>query len=200
MYEIAQTTTTTALLDGLREGGNQPAWEEFDARYRPIVVAFGRRCGLGDADDVAQEALLQFAKAYREGKYDRTRGRLRAWLIGITRFRLTDLQRAQAARREREGESEIAQLPDEDRLGEIWDAECRQAILNEGMRQLAQTSRFEEKTLRAFAMLIIDKRPAAEVAAELDMTAQAVYLAKHRCTQRLREIVGTLREAYEIDL
>jgi hypothetical protein len=70
--------TTTALLEGLHDPADAVAWEQFDRRYRPIVVGFASRLGLADADaaDVAQEVMLQFVKEYRAGKYDRQRGRL----------------------------------------------------------------------------------------------------------------------------
>ena len=58
------TRTTTALLEGLLEQTNDETWREFDARYRPIIVAFARRVGLGETDaaDVAQETLLRFVR------------------------------------------------------------------------------------------------------------------------------------------
>ena len=65
--------TTTALLEGLFDSDNELAWSHFDARYRPIVIAFARKLGLSESDagDVAQETILQFLKEYKEGKYDR---------------------------------------------------------------------------------------------------------------------------------
>lgn len=73
-------TTNTALLEGLRETGNDAIWKVFCTRYRPVVIAVARRLGLNadEAEDATQEALLAFATAYRQGKYDRDKGRLRS--------------------------------------------------------------------------------------------------------------------------
>lgn len=56
------TRTTTALLDGLVDPANAEVWDEFDRRYRPIIVGFAARLGLADADaaDVAQDVLTRF--------------------------------------------------------------------------------------------------------------------------------------------
>ena len=82
-----QVTTTTVLLDGLYDPANSVVWRQFDQRYRPIIIGFARRLGLTDDDaaDIAQETLVRFVKEYRAGKYDRTRGRLRTWIIAMVR-------------------------------------------------------------------------------------------------------------------
>ena len=56
------TATSTALLHGL-ERADHTAWDGFVSRYRPVVVAYARRFGLGatDAEDAAQEVLAAFA-------------------------------------------------------------------------------------------------------------------------------------------
>ena len=120
-----RTATTTALLDGLIDSANDQAWREFDARYRPIIVSFARALDLKveDAADVAQETLVRFLKEYRAGKYDRSRGRLHSWLIGIAKHCVGDQRHARARRREQRGLSAIADLPGDHRLTEIWDYE-----------------------------------------------------------------------------
>lgn len=201
MANLRRTTTTTALLDALLNSEDEAIWTEFDGRYRPIITGFAMRLGLPptDAADIAQETLLQFLRDYRCGKYDRSRGRLGAWVIGIARHRVYDLKRAQVRRRERRGESAIVDLPDEGRMTRIWDEECRQAILKEALAKLRETTRTDPKTIDAFVRHVIDRQPPETVARELGMSVQAVYLAKHRCLARLRTIVEELEGAYEVN-
>ena len=94
---VAQLTTT-ALLEGLFDPANQELWRHFDERYRPVIIAFARRLGVEptDAADIAQETLVQFLRDYREGKYDRNRGRLHCWIIGIAKHRIADQFRLRA--------------------------------------------------------------------------------------------------------
>ena len=198
MQSSSASITSTALLDGLHDPGNDDIWREFDGRFRPLLVSFGRRLGLSAADaaDVAQETLLHFVRDYRAGKYDRSRGRLSAWLMGIARHRMQDVNRSRAARRETRGESAIMTIPDESQFNEAWDAECRQAVLEEAMRELAETSRVSKRTLQAFRMHVVEQVSAEDAAARLGTTIRAVYLAKHRCLRRLREIIDTLNERF----
>src|SRR5205823_5538374 len=51
------TRTSTALLEALKDRSDHAVWWEFDGRYRPLLMAVGRRLGLdvADAEDAAQE-------------------------------------------------------------------------------------------------------------------------------------------------
>jgi RNA polymerase sigma-70 factor (ECF subfamily) len=51
---------------------------------------------------------------------------------------------------------------------------------------------FEEHTFRAFWQTAVDGRPAADVAADLGLTVDAVYQAKSRVLRRLREELSPL--------
>lgn len=192
--------TTTALLDGLHDPGNQLVWREFDERYRPILIGFGRRMGLGEADaaDVAQETLLRFVQSYREGKYDRTRGRLRSWIVGIARNCMHDLHRRDARRRVSRGLSAIATIPSEEELGSAWDAACERVVLQRGLEELRTTTRTDERTIQTFERLILDRRTPSDVADEMKISLNDVYLAKHRCLKRLKDIVERLEQTYEL--
>lgn len=185
------THTTTALLDGLHQQGNQSAWNEFDRRYRPILVAFLRRMGLSESDaaDAAQETLTCFVQDYRQGRYDRTQGRLRSWLIGIARCRAADVRRAAARRREFRGDSAIDALPDETDADAIWEAEQRQFIFQQAIADLGETTRFTARTIAAFERVVLRREPIDAVSSELGLTAQEIYNAKNRVVEKLRELV-----------
>ncbi len=197
---MPQTMTTSALLAGLNDPENKTVWSQFDERYRPVLIAFGQRLGLNptDAADAAQETLIQFMRDYRAGKFDRNRGRLFPWVLGIAKHRIADIKRARAARREFRGESAIEEIPNDAELTRIWDAECRQALFCEAMRRLAQTSRLGRNTLQAFRLHVLEHRAPAQVAEALGISVRAVYLAKHRCLGRLRAIVADLSLAYDM--
>lgn len=160
-----------------------------------------RQLGLDEADaaDAAQDTLACFLSDYRAGKFDRSRGRLRAWLLAIARHRVIDFQRRRAARRVRRGNSAIADVPDEQGLSAIWDAECRQKILSEALARLGVGTKLQPQTITAFRQQVIEERPPEQVAAELGLSVRAVYLAKHRCLSRLRQIIEELTRAYEIE-
>jgi RNA polymerase sigma factor (sigma-70 family) len=191
--------TTTRLLADLQDPANDGAWREFDARYRPIVTGFARALGLevDDSADVAQETLVRFAAGYREGRYDRSRGRLHSWLIGIAQNCIGQMWDKRARRKERRGLSAIASLPDRHRLTEIWDSEYQRYLLDKAMVDLRTESRMDPRTIRAFERLVFDQESARDVAHDMDMTLNDVYLAKHRCLKQLRTILSQLRETFD---
>ncbi len=197
---VDYTTTTTALLEGLRDPSNEPVWRAFDARFRPVIAGFARRLGLAEADaaDATQETLIRFVKEYQAGKYDRSRGRLRDWIIGISKYRIADIQRARWRQRVVAGDSVIADLPGDDKLTEIWDEELERRILDEAMVELKTSTKLKDKTFEAFRLVAIEQVPPAQAASRLDMSSQAVYMAKHHCLDKLRRIVANLNEAYEV--
>ena len=123
--------TTTALLNGLFDPRNAAAWEAFDRRYRPILIGFVRNCGVKqtDAAEIAQETIVRFVEEYREGKYDRSRGRLGAWLVTIARYRVLDMRRKAGTAKVERGESAMIDLDDDKSVGAAYEAERRHALL-----------------------------------------------------------------------
>ncbi len=80
----------------------------------------------------------------------------------------------------------------------MWDEECEHEILRQGISELRQQTRTEEGTIRAFEMLAFDGRTPADVSEALNISVNDVYLAKHRCLKRLREILSHLKHLYEV--
>ena len=195
------TRTTTAMLEALHDPDNATVWEQFDRRYRPILIGFARNLGLGDQDaaDIAQETLARFLSEYREGRYDREKGRLGAWLVGIARYRILDLRRRRAGKYQLAGESAIVDLDDDKHLSQVWEDERRHAVLRNAMEQLRETSRTDPKTIKVFEMLMIHGVAPQAVADELEITVHDVYLAKSRVAQRLRKIVERIETEYDDD-
>ncbi len=194
-----QLVTTTALLSGLLDADNQKVWVEFDARYRPMIEAVAVKLGLIEADaaDVAQETLTRFFREYRAGKYDRSRGRLRSWILAIVRYRVADIKRARLARRETRGESAIIHLPDGEELEAVWESERRRVLLWQALSELRESSQLSDRTMRAFELYVLQERSAEDVAEELNLTRHDVYMAKNRVAERLREILKRMEELFD---
>lgn len=199
MQAMLQTSTSTLLLAGLADSNNSVIWEEFDTRYRPIVLGYARRLGLSEeeAADAAQDAMVRFVQEYRLGKYDRDRGRLRSWLIGIVKARAIDVLRAKARRREARGDSVLMVLPDDPELTAMWESERRRTLLRRALTELSESSRTADQTIRAFELFVLDEQPAADVATEMGITVQDVYQAKSRVADRLRGILTRLEQLYD---
>lgn len=196
------TRTTTQLLDSLRDPSNQGLWTQFDHRYRPVLRSFARAQGLSDEDaaEVAQETLAQFTADYNAGRYDRSRGRLSAWIIGIARNRVVDLARARQRRRLQRGESalgDVAELPDAATVTQEWETARRKVIFERALESLRADTRMGERTIRAFELCAIRSVPPEAAAAQCGMTVAEVYVAKNRAIKKLREIVAEFTQEFD---
>lgn len=199
--ELLRTTTTTSLLEGLFNPDDEVVWQAFDLRYRPIITAVARRLGLSvsDAEDVAQETLIQFVRDYRAGRYQRERGRLRGWIVGIARHRVIDQHRSHGRRKEVPGATSLERIPQDNELEKLWDEELDRSILRQALEELRRTTRTSEKSIRAFEQIVFDRRSVNAVSEDLDMTPHDIYVSRSRITARLREIAERLRNLYEAD-
>jgi RNA polymerase sigma-70 factor (ECF subfamily) len=201
--QMSATRTTTSLLDALHDPGNEPVWTALDARYRPVVAGMARRLGLNpsDAEEVAQESMAQFSKAYAEGRYDRSKGRLSSWIIGIAHH--TALKMLRSKNRPAEGggpdAADVGVPVDEHALRDIWNDERDRAILSRAMAMLRDQSGIDDRTILAFELVGIRGVPAEEAGAQCGMSVDQIYVAKSRVTRRLRNLVNELEAAYEED-
>ncbi|GMU24920.1 MAG: hypothetical protein AMXMBFR13_49910 [Phycisphaerae bacterium] len=198
---LTQTVTSTFLLEGLREAGNDTVWAQFVERYRPLIVRYAQRLGLSetDAQDAAQQALIAFCTSYRDGKYQREQGRLRVWLFGIARNQIFNT-RKRARRREVLVSDDTSQTnffdrqEQDDQFEAIWEEEWQQSLLRQCLEEIRKD--FDEKSLEAFELFAWKGWPAQKVADHLGMTPNAVFLVKHRVMKRIRELLPQMEEAF----
>lgn len=187
-----RTQTSATLLARLVDPADRTCWQLYVDRYRPLIVSFSRARGLDteEAEDFAQTALLEFARAVRAGRYDIEKGRLRTWLFGIVRHQLQNFRRAR--RRVSGGEEELqtrhdVASEDECERERAWDAEWRKAVLAQCLREVR--AMVEPQTFAAFQAFALEERSASDVARELGISENAVFGCKRRVLQRLREML-----------
>lgn len=185
-------TTSSTLLERLRDPTDHAAWTRFAQLYTPLLFYWVRRTGLQDSDaqDLVQEILIQLL-----GKLDEFRsqgqGSFRAWLRTVTLNKWRDRQRRRPVIPQAIGESGAPEPAVSDEIAELTEAEYQQHLVRRAL-QLMQAD-FAPTAWRACWMLVVEDRPAAEIAAELGLTAGAVYAAKFRVVARLRqELQGLL--------
>lgn len=205
MVELPQTggfaaVTSTTLLQGLRCSENRSVWQSFADRYYPLIWRFARRLGLSpaDAEDAAQETLLAFTRAYQAGDYDRDKGRLHDWLFGIARRQVSSVRRRLGREvqlpAQTDGTGPIERIPDNDTQAQLWDEEWQKAVLYQCLCEVR--SALEPRTVEAFELFAWKGLPAAEVGAQLGMSPNAVFLAKHKVLKRIRELVPLMTDTW----
>lgn len=181
-------TTSTTILARLRDHGDGSAWGRLEDHFWEPLVRYALRLGLGlsDAQDVAQETLLAFARLHRADRYQRERGRLSSWLFGIANQRIREVRRSQLRQAlvlSRAGETiDEASATDCDAEA-LWEEEWRRAAYREALQHVR--SQVAEETFRLFELTVCQGLPVAEVARRLGVAPKQVYNARYRITTRL---------------
>jgi RNA polymerase sigma-70 factor (ECF subfamily) len=183
-------TTSLSLLERLRQPGERGAWDRFVELYTPLLFSWARRVGLKDADaaDLVQDVFVTLVQTLPTFAYDHHRS-FRAWLRTVTlnkwRARCKKLARAPATN------GYLHEVASPDELEAFWDAQYCQHLTRQAL-QILQAD-FQPTTWKAFWEHVVNDRSAPDVAGELGLTAGAVYAAKFRVLDRLRqELAGML--------
>ena len=193
---MAATTLTTSLslLEDLRNGADERAWQEFFRRYAPLLVATARRLGLSesDADDVVQETIVAVHQAFRtkDEPFDHTRSRFKTWLQGITLHKIMAVRRRHA-RAQRDLERAREWPPSEvDDAQAVFDQEWERNQLAIALREVARC--VDPGVYQAFELYAVLGQPASRVAKFLGVSRNAVYISKSRVLARLRDVLARL--------
>ena len=172
--------------------GEEEAWKDLTDLYRPLIIGWLNRQGVPavDLEDLSQDVLLSVVKHLPSFEHSGRRGAFRSWLRTIVCSRTTEYWRAIGANTQASGGSgataALQQIADPDSdLNRQWDEEHDRYVL--GCLVDLVEGEFEPATLQAFRRLALDGAGGAEVAEELGMSVAAVYRAKSRVLQRIRQ-------------
>lgn len=185
--------TSMTLLDRLAVANSADAWDQFVELYAPLMLHWNREAGLQEADarDVAQDAMTFIISHIRSFERNRE-GSFRAWLKRISYNMLRNHRRkSRAGQRVGDVKPEDLQTAGEDFL---YAENYYQDVFESALRMLHKE--FTGMSWDAFLSTALLNRGVEEVAQELKISANAVYIARHRITTRLSE---TVREFVEGD-
>lgn len=190
--------TSLSLLERLQDRSrpDNESWTRMVEVYSPLILKWLKRSGLEgqDADDVVQEVLAVVFRRLPAFQRNEQVGSFRAWLRAIAVNCLRDFWRARRRRKAGaglgSGNDEVQQMLEQlsdpaSALSEIWDREHDRHV-TQYLLQLIQPE-FSEKNWQAFTRVAMQGEPAKVVAEELEMTLNAVYIARSRVLTRLRE-------------
>jgi RNA polymerase sigma-70 factor (ECF subfamily) len=169
----------------LRDTVDETAWRRLVQLYTPLLFYWARRCGQSedDAADLVQEVFVALVRALPTFQYD-PRGKFRNWLRTLMLNKLRDRKRQQArmnkAVAHRVPERELADV------AEVFsETEYQQELSRRALRLMQ--GEFTPTTWKACWETVVQDRSPAEVARELGITENAVYIAKFRVLRKLRQ-------------
>ena len=184
--------TTTQVLEDLKGSNDTLAWNHFRDHFYPVIFNFAKVLGLSetDAEDAAQETMLTFLKALRDGKYDKEKGQLSHWLFGMAKRVILNfrkrLPREHFVEDDTTGTSFWDMVQDENAVKQSWDNQWRQMVLERCLQQARRE--LDAKVFKAFELYALSQKSAEEVSHVLSISRNAVYIAKSRVLSRLRQL------------
>jgi RNA polymerase sigma-70 factor, ECF subfamily len=171
--------------------GDEAAWAKMVALYQPLIYGWLHRHSVPrqEAADLTQEVLVVVVRELRDFVHAGHPGSFRGWLRAITVNRARAFLRGTALDRAAAGAGVLGiidQLEDpQSAVTQAWNAEHDAHVVRQILK-LIETD-FAPATVRIFHRLVIEEARAPEVAAEMGMTVAAVYAAKSRALQRVRQ-------------
>ena len=185
-------TTSPSLLVRLRQPGQPQAWARFVDLYAPLLYHWARRL-TPHPDDAAELVQDVFVILVRQlPQFDHQPGRrFRGWLWTVLRNAWRARRRKAAAGPGAARAADLDDLPAPEGPSQAEEDEDRRHFIGRALRLVRDDC--EPVTWQAFQEYAVAGRAAAEVAAELGLSANAVRLARSRVLRRLRaELDGVL--------
>lgn len=189
-------STHVSLLCDLRDASRQgEAWVTFQTRYRGVLLRWCRRRGVppSEAEDLTQDILLRLFQQLPRYHHDPARGQFRSWLQTVVHNILFDYWRRQRRQPERAGvggtdfQERLVALASPEAAGDLsGEIEGRAQTVAADVLERVR-NRLKETTWQAFYQSMVERRPAADVAIELNLSVATVYKANFRVKQMLLE-------------
>ena len=191
------SSVSSSLLERLKVKSPE-AWRRLIYLFGPLVYQRCRQNGLqpADASDVFQDVFRAVATDIGSFRRDRPGDTFRGWLWTITRNKLADFWDGQQKHPQGRGGSDALKkleslaAGDPVEVGQPSDPGTPGSLYQRALR-LVQDE-FEGQTWKAFWRVSVDGCSPADVADELGMSVNAVYIAKTRVLRRLRQELGDL--------
>jgi RNA polymerase sigma factor (sigma-70 family) len=201
MSRDAEPPTGITVRRLIEHPGDNAAWERFVKHYGPLILrwAQSRIAHDDDACNVAQEVLYKLFLHLKT--YDPKKGRFRPWLRQVVRNACLDFLRGEARHPGGTGDSRVHELlanvaakqPDAlEELARAMDTQLEMELYQLAIQRVQK--RVESSTWQAFCLLALEGKEAKQVADDLGKPVSAVYMARHRVSNMLREEMEKLEQ------
>lgn len=191
-------TTRYSLITRIRDPDDSESWGEFVKLYGPFIYAIARERGLQDADacDLVQDVMQAISRSITGFEPDPSMGRFRGWVGTITRRKLARFfERSGKQLGGAGGTKNVLALSNAPikKANDAWEQEHQCYLFHLAAERVR--NEFAHTTWRAFWLTAVEGVPAKQAADDCGITVGAVYIAKSRVVNRLRERVAQMMES-----
>lgn len=198
MTDFPDTSTTLLVkLSSAGENIDQAAWQRFFELYHPVMVNFiVKRCNdmgridiVSDADDIAQKVMLKTIEVFKDGKYNRSKGKFRAYLTAMLKNSLLNWMRSvDLRRRGDDGDIDLASLhaPSSHALTRECDEEWNNARHRAAIDHVLTKTAISEQSRMIYREILETGDNCATVARRLGIAPTTVRKVKSRISKMIR--------------
>ena len=193
--------TSESLILRVKDPADGAAWSQFLAIYRPVVYRLARSRGLqdADADDLAQGVFTSVSRAVDRWEPGAGAPRFRTWLSRIARNAIINAvtrRKPDLGAGSTSVQDLLDQVPDDDEVTSAFLRESRVESVCWAAGEIARE--FSETTWAMFWETAVDGRSPAEVASSHGRSTGAVYVARCRAMQRLKDKVIEISDIWSV--
>jgi RNA polymerase sigma-70 factor, ECF subfamily len=200
--EPSYLSTSLSLLELAKE--NDPtAWDRIVDLYSPLVYRWCRNFGLQEANvlDVSQDVFRSVSQNLAQFRKEKPQDSFRKWLKTITNNKVKDHWNRCRRQPEPIGGSEAKEMMEN--VSESPISESSEEVVSDRLELLRRAIEmvrieFEPKSWEAFWKVTVDEMSPTEVAEELGVSVNVVYLSKSRVLARFKVLFAELIE--DVDL
>ena len=184
-------STHKTLLERL-QNGDDVSWQEFYDRYSSAVVNICTKSGFSESEslDILQNVMLKIFRNDLVMKFNAERARFRTYFNSIVRSCIGDFVKKKRRTEPEVTGVEIPETPVPAELEARIEAEWKNQMLKEALDRLR--SQVKEENFLAFQLTAIQGQSIRAAAEFIRMDPNMVYVARSRCTARLRKIIDEL--------
>jgi RNA polymerase sigma-70 factor (ECF subfamily) len=194
---MSNTETFVSVIEGVCRQDPQ-RWQQFDSIYRPMLLAFLKKRGLHEsvASDMIQDIYVKLLLKIHT--YNRAKSSFRSWLFSVAHNALIDEARRQASRK-RAMEGWVltvlaASTSDSVQMEKEWTRIHRERILAHALKTIRKS--VSSRVWACFEQRVLKDRPGAEIASELGIPTNSVFV--NSC--RVMKLVRTFCEDFDEDM
>ncbi|WP_040764486.1 RNA polymerase sigma factor [Novipirellula maiorica] len=189
--------TPLSLIDRVRFSGDDASWAELVELYTPFLQRWAAKFQIqsSDCNDLVQDVLMTVHQNVNSFEHSGRSGAFRAWLRSILVHRISNYWRKRKNAAVGQGGSDFHDLlqtmsDPNSNLSQLWEREHDAFVLAHLLDRVRV--RFTPTSFEAFHRTALRGESAAQVAADLKISVNAVFVAKSRILSELRRQSQTL--------
>jgi RNA polymerase sigma factor (sigma-70 family) len=190
--------TQQTLIQRAQNQDDHQAWDDFVSYYESFIKMVLRKANisLSDEDDLIQKVLLRIWKGLPSYAYQKEKARFRTWLSTIIRNTvITHINRDKSKGEKHNSYLQEVDIVSESAIEEVIHQEWMNYVSSIAMKKVEEV--FSGNAIEVFKLSLLEKN-AKQIAAELGISEDSVFVLRSRVKARLKKEVTQLRQLIEL--